>query len=277
MKDIAAVLTVALLSMASPVLASAQNGQFSGTSSPPTATVRKVFLNVTGDPKLTHRLVSFLELELEDTGIQLMNTEANADAEVDAEVTAQTENQNLGIGVMKLSSAANGKTEITSSCESLGTPEDGEFFASSTDGLASQLRKKYPDAKSVKIDSASDTTASKVFSYQLPGALKTSSFILVESGTADVTLRIDLTREKVPVEEHAIKYKVSAHLGDGSLLFTSDGTGVISARAASTPQLCPERVSNLDWLSSTDPLFQVAEQVVKRLRANNRRAANARR
>jgi hypothetical protein len=120
--------------------------------------LEKVFLNVTGDPKLAHRLASFLDLEFEDTGIQIMNTEANADAEVDAEVNAEINSTELGIGVMKLSSTANGKTEITSSCESLGTPVDSEFFASSTDGLATQLREKYANTKTVKIDAASDTT-----------------------------------------------------------------------------------------------------------------------
>jgi hypothetical protein len=273
MKEVAAVTTVLLFSVASALGARAQSGQFSGTGSSSTTTVRKLFLNVTGDPKLAHRLLSFLDLELEDTGIQLMNTEGNADAEVDAEVHAQIETQNLGIGVMKLWSTANGKTEITSSCESLGTPEDGEFFASSTDGLAIQLRKKYPNAKTVKLDTASDTTASKVFSYQIPSALKASAFTIVESGTADVTLRVDLTREKVSVEENIIKFKVSANLRDGSQLFTSDGTSVISAKASSTPQLCPARVSDLDWLSGPDPLFQLAERLAKQLRINNRKAA----
>jgi hypothetical protein len=276
MKGIAVVLVTVLFSLVSAG-SSAQSGQFSGTTSPSTTTVRKVFLNVTGDAKLTHRLWTFLDLELEDTGIQLMNTEANADAEVDAEVNAQTENQNLGIGVMKLWSTANDKTEITSSCESLGTPEDGEFFASSTDSLATRLREKYPNAKTVQLDPASDTTASKVFPLQIPSALKTSGFTLVESGTPDVTLRFDLTRKRVPVEERVIKYKISARLSDRSLLFSSEGTGVISARATSAPQLCPGQVTDLDWLSGPDPLFQIAERVVKQLRINNRKAENAKR
>jgi len=276
MKNIAAVLSAVLFSAASAVGARAQGDLFSGTGSPSTTPVRRVFLNVTGDPKLAHRLLSFLDLEFEDSGIQLMNTEANADAEVDVEVKAEIENEDLGIGVMKLSSTANGKTAITSSCESLGTPVDGEFFASSTDGLATQLRAKYPNAKTVKLDTASDTAASKVFSYQLPSALQKSAFAVVESGTPDLTLRIDLAREKVPVEEHVTKYKVKIGLRDGSQLFASEGTGVVSAKATSAPELCAGRVTDLDWLSRSDTLFQAAESVVKQLRLNNRRAANTR-
>jgi hypothetical protein len=275
MKNIAIVLIAVLFSTALVVDAHAQGDHFNGIGSPSTTPVRRVFLNVTGDPKLAHRLLSFLDLEFEDTGIQLMNTEANADAEVDSEVNAEIENQDLGIGVMRLSSTANGKTETTSSCESLGTPADGEFFSSSTDGLATQLREKHPDAKTVKLDTASDTAASKVFSYQLPNALKASSFTIVgESGTPDLTLRIDLMREKVPIEEHVIKYKVKVNLRNGSRLFSSDGSGVISARATSVPELCPGRVTDLDWLSRSDTLFQVAESIVKQLRINNRRAEN---
>jgi hypothetical protein len=90
----------------------------------------------------------------------------------------------------------------------------------------------------------------------------------------DLTLRIDLTREKVPVEEHVTKYKVKISLRDGSQLFASDGTGVISAKATSVPELCPGRVTDLDWLSGSDTLFQLAERVVKQLRINNRRAEN---
>jgi hypothetical protein len=271
MKNIATLLAAILLSMPLTVDARAQGDRSIGIGPPPTTLVRKVFLNVTGDPKLAHRLLSFLDLEFEDTGIQLMNTEVGADAEVDAEVSAQIENQNLGIGVMNLSSTANGKTDLTNSCQSLGTPEDGEFFDSSAGPLASKLREQYPGARTVKLDTASDTAASKVFSYQLPSALKGSSFSIVESGTADVTLRIDLTRDRVPVEEHVIKYKIRVTLRDGSEPFSADGNGVISARATSTPQLCPDRVADLDWLSGSDPLFQLAEKVVKQLRINNRR------
>jgi len=235
--------------------------------------IGRVFLNVTGDQKLAHRLLTFFDLEFEDTGIQLMNTEVNADAEVDAEVNPEIEHHNLGIGVIKLSSSANGKTETISSCESLGTPEDGEFFASSTEGLATNLRQKYPNAKTVKLDPASDTTASNVFAYQLPGSLKAAAFTLVDSGTADVVLLIDLARQKVPVEEHVIKYKVNVTLRDGSRPIYSDGTGVISAKATDAPELCPNRVADLDWLSGTDPLFQLSERIVKQIKANNRRAA----
>ncbi len=277
MTNVATLLAAVLFSMASAVGTHAQDTHFNAVGSSSAMPVRKVFLNVTGDPKLAHRLLTFLDLEFEDTGIQLMNTEADADAEVDSEVSVETENQDLGIGVMKLSSTANGKTEITNSCESLGTPADGEFFASSTDGLARNLREKYANARTIKLDMNSDMTASKVFSYQLPSALRTSSFTIVENGVPDVTLRIDLTREKVPVEEHVIKYKVKVDLKNGSQLFNSNGTGVVSAKAISRPSLCPERVTDLDWLSSTDPLFQLAERIVKQLRTNNRKSENAHR
>jgi hypothetical protein len=205
-----------------------------------------------------------------------MNTEAEADAEVDAEVSAEIKSSELGIGVMKLSSTANGKTEITSSCESLSTAVDGEFFASSTDGLATQLRTKYANAKTVKLDTASDTAASKIFSSQLPGTLRTSGFTIVDSGTADVILRTDLARERVAIEEHETRYKIRIYLRNGSPVFFTEGSGVTSAKATGAPLLCPERVSDLDWLSRTDPLFQLADQAVKQLRMNNRRAANAR-
>jgi len=233
--------------------------------------IRKVFINITGDPKLAHRLLSFFDLEFEDTGIQLTNTEADADAEIDVEVNAEVENANLGIGIMKVTSISNGKADTKSSCQSLGTQEDGEFFDSSSDGAATDLRQKYPDAKTVKLDPASDASASKTFLYRLPGALKASAFALVESGSADVTLRVDLTRQKVPVEEHILKYKMQMTTNDGSRPINSSGTRVISARAITTPDLCPDRVTDLDWLSTTDPLFQMAQNSVKQIRKSNRR------
>jgi len=235
--------------------------------------IRRVFLNVTGDPKLRDRLMRFFELEIEDTGIEFTNTEADADSEVDAEVKAQIESQYLGLGVMSVSATVNGRTETSKSCESLGTPEDGEFFASSTAGLANRLRANYPSAKTVRLDPGSDMAVSKVFEHQIPASLKESNFTVTAAVGADVTLRIDLTREKVPVEENVVKHKITVTLRDGSQLLDSDGSGVVYARAINAPALCPDRVNDLDWLSGSDPLFQLAERVVKQLRQNNRRAA----
>jgi hypothetical protein len=248
-----------------------QNQSFTDDSQP--TRVRQVFVNVTGDPKLAHRLLAFIDLELEDAGLQLANTEANADAEIDADVASESGSQNLGIGILRARLTADGKSEAHDSCESLSSSEDGDFFGLAAQPLADWVREKFPKADTIRVDPASDTTASNLFGAELPGFLKASGLKVVDSGTADATLLVRLAKEKVSVEETILKYKLSLTLKNGSVPLRSNETSITSATAKSAPELCPSRVDDLDWLVGQDPFFQIARSLVKTLRNNNRRAA----
>lgn len=236
--------------------------------------VKKVFVNVTGDPKLAHRLLTFIDLELEDASFLAATTEADADAEIDADVVVQVETTNLGLGLSKWSTTAEGKTNTLTSCESLSSSEEGEFFGGSAEKLVAGLRERYPTAKTLEFDPSSDTTGSKVFGYELSNFLKTSGFEVVNSGKAAVSLHVNLVRLKVPVEERLVKYKWALTLKDGSRPSFSNGTGILSARASNPPAFCPDRVENLDWLAGGDPLFRESQSLIRQLRAMRKMATN---
>lgn len=237
--------------------------------------VRKVFVNVTGDPKLAHRFLTFIDLELEDASFEAVTTEAYADAEIDAEVDAAVENNNLSLGLIRLSTVADNKTNASTSCESLSTSGEDELFSGSAEKLATQLRRTYPAAKKLKVDPASNLSASKVFRYNLPTFLKSSTFEVVDSGNADVSLRVDLIRVKVPIEERVVKYKWRILLKDSSRPSSfSEGTGILSAEAPNPPESCPDRAQNLDWLANTDPLFRESQSIARQLRMTRKMAAS---
>jgi hypothetical protein len=62
----------------------------------------KVFLNLQGDPKLVHRFWTFLDFELEDSGLLHTNTPAEADAVISGEFSMQIAKVNLGFGLFRM-------------------------------------------------------------------------------------------------------------------------------------------------------------------------------
>ncbi len=265
-----AILSVVMLALALIGVADAQTSTLVSNDAAQRARIRKVFLNLTGDPKLAHRLWTFLEIELDDAHISLANTEADADSVIDGKVTEQVHTQNLGLGVIRMQITTNGKTESLDSCASTSTDENGDLFNGSATGVFQRLREKYPKALTVKLDPASNMTRSESFSAELPRSLKAADFKFVEAANADLGVRIDLIPEKVPVVEREIAYDVTARSIDGSVPFSSKGSGVLSAGLEGpAPQPCPKNFSDLDWLANADPLFNVARAVSKQFRRAN--------
>lgn len=240
-----------------------------GTRSTP---IRKVFLNLTGDPRLAHHLWLFLELKLDDVHIALANTEKDADAIVDGVVTEETTTQNLSHGLIKITTKTNGKTDKLDLCASTSTTDTGDLFVGSSANVLTRLRGKYPKAVTVKIDPESNTSLSDGFVDELRRSLKTSDFKIAESGTADIELEIDLAKEKIPIAERTVRYDVKVLSREG-VLSKSEGTGILSAGLeGSAPPACPASFDNFDWLLGNDALFQTARSIAKQLQTANSRA-----
>ncbi|HLJ29133.1 MAG TPA: rhomboid family intramembrane serine protease [Candidatus Angelobacter sp.] len=232
--------------------------------------VARVFINLSGNPTLVQRLSSFLKLELEDAGIIVTNTQAEADAVISGEVNAQIQQVNGGFGVIRMQITVNGNVEKIGFCASLSTVDYGDFFNLSAGDVAGRVRQKYPNARTVKIDSASDMALSNKLGVELPVELKASGFSISESGSADLILRIDLAQQKVPVEENTAKYKVRVVTHNGTQLSSESGSGVLFAKlAAAAPAVCPDRFTDLEWLYSNDPLFAVASRFARDLQSAN--------
>ena len=231
--------------------------------------IRKVFLNLTGDPRLAHHLWLFLELKLDDVHIALANTEEDAEAIVDGTVTEETATQNLSQGLIEVKTRTDGQTDKMEVCASTSTADTGDLFVGSSNNLLTRLRGKYPKAVTVKFDPRSDISLSDGFVDELHRSLKTSDFRLLESGPADIDLEIDLKKEKIPVAERTVHYDVKLLSREG-VLFKSEGTGILSAGLeSSAPTACLTSFDNFDWLLGNDALFQTARAIAKQLQTAN--------
>jgi hypothetical protein len=156
------------------------------------------------------------------------------------------------------------------SCASISTDEDGRFFEQSAGNAAGDIRKKYPKARTIRLDPSSDMTASKSFSNELPEALRSSEFVIVSSGAADLELRVDLLPQKVPILENVVKYEVEVSGADGSREFNTTGSEVLSAKLAGVaPEACPGQFAEFDWLTHGNPLFNISRNLVRDLRKRN--------
>jgi hypothetical protein len=258
-----------VLNITSVCVASAQGPDRIAAEEKHETRVAKVFINITGDPKLAHRLWTFIDLELEDSGILVTNTEADADTIINGTVSAKTEPKNLTLGVVRMQLTVHNKAEKMDSCATLSTEEKGELFDLSYDNVADELRQKYPDARTVMIDPASDMKASPLFREKLPAQLKTSGFAVANAKPADLVLRIELVREKVAIEEDIETFEISVVSRNRQVQFSESGSGVLSSRLTGhAPEVCPDRLTDLEWLSR-DGLFRTSQSIAKHFRRQN--------
>lgn len=227
--------------------------------------IKSVFVNVKGDSRLNHRLGILLGFELEDAQIRLATSESGADAIVNGEVQAQVDKHNLGLGVVRMLVTANGKTKNLSFCASLGSDEDNQtLFNGAATSTGESLRTKYPNSSTIRMDLKSNMTRSQTFSDELARSLRNSNFKIVDKPSTDITLLMDLVVEKVPVEEDLVHHEIVVVSKDGTQLYTSNGNGVLSAKLVGPPPAqCPDRFSDLDWLSDNNPLAVIARNVTK--------------
>jgi len=230
-----------------------------------TKKIKKVFLNIRGDAKLGHRLWTYLDFELEDRGIALVDSEKDADAVADIDLTKEVVTANLGLGVIRIHSQVDGKNVEENQCASLSTNEDdGELFAASAEGAAHSLRRRFPKAHTVKLDDASDWASSESFRSKFTQNIKDSGFVLVDGPKADIVLRVNLEKKKVPVDEETVAYRMSLIARGGERgPVSSSGTRTLFAKLkSSAPEVCPDRFDNLDWVAENGgALYQTAHQL----------------
>jgi membrane associated rhomboid family serine protease len=228
----------------------------------PPPRIARVFLALKGEPKLVHYFSGLLNAELENAGIAVTGSEHDADGVLRGELKAQVERVNLSMGVVKMYINSQRGFQTIDSCQTLSTGEDSNLYERSAASVVSELRDKYHDARTVRLEPASDLAASRQFAAEFPSELKTSGLTMVQSGPADIALRIDLRTEKIPVEKDEAAYNIKVVAPNGVPLVESSGSGVFSARlVGNAPTACPERLADLEWIYNTNTLYSTARKV----------------
>ncbi len=231
-----------------------------------TKNTARIYLDLSGDPNLVHRFRTYLEFDFDDAGLKIVSTEILADAVVRAKFDSASQQVEIPTGVVRMRISSNGKQEQLISCASTSSDANGEVFPKAASSAAVDLRKKYPAAQTVRLDSSGDMSQSTVFSDELPGALKSSGFKIIGSDPADIILRIDLQRRKALVAENLLKYDISVSFDGESIPSTSNGSGVRSATlVGDLPENCPSGLGDLDWLAGEDPLFRQARVLARNI------------
>jgi membrane associated rhomboid family serine protease len=228
--------------------------------------IARVFLDLKGDPKLVHYFSGLLNAELEHAGIAVAGNEHDADGVLRGELKAQAERINLSMGVVKMYINSQRGLQIIDSCQTLSTAEDSNLYKRSAVSVVSEIRDKYHDARTIRLDPASDLAASPQFAAEFSSELKTSGLTMVQSGPADIALHIDLRTEKIPVEKDEATYDIKVVAPDGVPLVQSSGSGVLSAMpVGNLPAACPERLADLEWIYNTNALYFTARKVTHAL------------
>jgi membrane associated rhomboid family serine protease len=225
-----------------------------------------VFLDLKGDPKLVRYFSGLLNAELENAGVAVARSEHDAAGVVRAELKTRVEHVNLSMGVVKMYINSQHGLQTIDSCQTLSTGNDSNLYERSAASAVSNLREKYHDARTVRLDPASDMAASQQFAAEFPSQLKTSGLTMVQSGPADIILHVTLLTQKVPVEEDEAAYDINVVAPNGAPLFEINGSGILSARlAGDAPVACPERLANLEWIYNDNRLGSIAHKVANDL------------
>ena len=231
--------------------------------------IRSVFVNVTGAAKFSKRVWAYLELELGDAGVEVVNAENKADAIVSVEVKKVEEIGHMSYGVTQLRMTNQGKTQSTETCGTISSEEDARegLFSSSGEDIADQLREQYPAAKTILIKKTSDTSVAPKAREQLATGLKLKEFEPSDSENADLVVNISLVARKVSVQEVIVEYEYGvARRTRQTGALSGSGGNIFSAKVSSPPEVCPDRFSDLKWLARGNiALFELAQEVIKRV------------
>lgn len=242
------------------------------------APIRNVYVNIAGDKKLAHRLSTFLDLELGDAGFSTVGSEDSADAVIAGEVRGGPRQATLSLGVIELRYFLGGENGSRNFCASISEDENRDLFEGASAELANQLRHSFPQAKSFRIDPASDVTASKVFGHGLMRSLQDAGFTPAGPRTQpDIGIHVDLKTVTVAVNETLTNYRLMAVARNKKALGAWNGNGILAvAPVRGVPRVCPARFVDFDWLTGNDALYTAARNVVKAMRKENaERAAGA--
>ena len=174
----------------------------------PPPRIARVFLALKGEPKLVHYFSGLLNAELENAGIAVTGSEHDADGVVRGELKGQVESTNLCMGVVKMYINSKRGFQTIDSCRNLNAVGDSNLYEQSAASAVSEIRNRYYDARTIRLEPASDLAASQQFAAEFPSELKKSGLTMVQSGPADIALRIDLRTEKIPVEKDEGTYDI---------------------------------------------------------------------
>lgn len=265
MKPVAVVLF--LLSLATFTAAQTESTELSVSKDhPPKVKVRKVFANVTGDPKLAKRMWKLLDLELDDRGIELVSGESAADAVINVEVGTSTAHKNLYVGTEKIE-YLDGSHAADQKCASSSNGADSELYSGgASDSIVKTIVEKFPAARTFSLDESSDLGASKKFKSELLAAL-TSQGLRQVAGKADVPLKISLATIQVPIEVQQRTYKAELRPGSSGFPSTYSCNGAVSTTLIGTaPAACPGNFGDLSWNNAQNDVLAVfAAKVAKDL------------
>jgi membrane associated rhomboid family serine protease len=248
---------------------------YDGSKSHEKIEIARVFLDLKGDPKLVHDFSSLLNIELKNAGIAVTGSEREADAVLHGEIHLQGANTGLDVRLFRIQLISQNTIEKINPCAGLARSRHVEMFSPSDDVLG-VIRKKYPGARTVRFDPANDKIASIQFGPEhnrvdedflpdLQSKLKESGLTLVNSAFADITLRINVTAEKVSIQEDLIVYDLKVVAHNGIMLYSSNETSVQSAKLDQKVDACSDHLDNLEWLKDDDPLSQTARKLTKNL------------
>jgi len=234
----------------------------------PPPRIARVFLALKGEPKLVHYFSGLLNAELENAGIAVTGSEHDADGVLRGELKAQVEHITLSMGVVKMYINSQRGFQTIDSCRNLSAIGDSNLYEQSAASAVSEIRNRYHDARTIRLEPASDLAASRQFAAEFPSELKTSGLTMVQSGPADIALQITLLTQKLPVEEDEAVYDIKIVNSDGAPLFKSSGSGGLSARlVGDAPATCPERLADLEWIYNSNTLASIAHKVANDLYA----------
>ncbi|MBZ5524082.1 MAG: hypothetical protein LAP21_17745 [Acidobacteriia bacterium] len=236
------------------------------TSANSGAKPRKVFINLTGDEKSTHRLWMLLSFDLEDEGMAVATAKSGVDIMIDGRITRGPEKDNIRLGVIRMAVTSGNSARRFDSCASLSNGEEDavdDLFDGEGKLQAGQIRSEYPAARTVRVDPASDLTASKKFAAEFRKSLEESGFSFVDSADADLTVKVALTPQKIAIETQTLHYEINVSERDGMHSSQQSGDSVVSAKLTEKPPaLCPERLEDLSWLSQSDAFCGLAHETV---------------
>jgi hypothetical protein len=232
---------------------------------PPSAHhVTRVALHVDGDRKLAHRFATHISLDLDDAGMTEAAADEEADFIVDGHVERIAEKSTVSLGEVSLDFPAQVPVTTMSRCASMTDSETpGELFQNNAEMVAEDVRQQFPKAQSVAIDDGSDFAASSIFRGAFMTALSNQRFTVAKSGPADVSARVRLAIDKVPIESTVAKYSYKVSNASGDEITTSDSSERLSARVIGTaPGACPNNFRDMNWLVGNDRLNVAAHSIV---------------
>lgn len=232
--------------------------------------ITRLFVNLTGDPKITRHLYAFLQLELEDVGIEVVESESRADAELDGNLVRKIRAGELNVGVLHLEVASGNDTKQWDDCGATANGIGNDLFNTSAGDVAASLRDKYPNAAKILIDPASDLSASEIFGASFESFLRKSKFELVKGAPFDLRVKVRLEIQKVKIDQDDLLWDLDVRMRDGNLVYSEKGSTPITATASTIPTLCGGSLHDLSWLSGRqDQVFELARSTAKSLTQNN--------